>query len=152
VRSNDASGTTAAMIVRVRGAPAGVIAAAAWAAAEPLLGRVFATPYSDVELLGGLVARGRARRPAGLALHLANGAAFGWAFERLGGSGPVVGVAAAQAENALLWPALAVMDRIHPLRRSGAWPPLVTSPRVAAYELVAHGLFGTVLGVLRRDR
>src|SRR5262249_43037739 len=84
---SDASGTTAAMIESVRGAPAGIVAAAVWAAAEPLLGRVFGTPYSDVELLGGLAARGRATKPAGLALHLANGAAFGWAFERLRGGG-----------------------------------------------------------------
>jgi hypothetical protein len=109
---------------------------------------VFRTPYSDVRLLGGVVTLGRARFPAGLAIHLANGAAFGWAFERLGGHGVRRGVLAAQGENALLWPALAVMDRVHPDRRSGAWPPLATSPRVAAYELVTHALFGAVLGGL----
>jgi hypothetical protein len=139
------------MIERVRGAPAGVVAAAVWAASEPLLGRVFGTPYSDVELLGGLVTRGRAR-PAGLAIHLANGATFGWAFERLGGQGPLVGLAAAEAENAILWPVLAVMDRVHPNRRSGSWPPLARSPRVAGYELAAHALFGIVLGALVRGR
>jgi hypothetical protein len=121
-----------------------------WAAAEPALGRMFGTPYSDVRLLGGLVARGRASTPAGVAMHLANGAAFGWAFERLGGRGPVVGIAAAEAENALLWPALAVMDRVHPYRRSGDWPPLARSPRIAGYELTAHALYGAVLGALAR--
>jgi hypothetical protein len=136
----------------MRGAVAGVVAAACWAAAEPALGRALRTPYSDVKLLGGLVARGRARRPAGLALHLGNGAAFGWLFERLGGGGVTNGVVAAEAENALLWPALVVLDRIHPERRSGAWPRLATSPRVAAYELAAHALFGAVLGGLTKRR
>jgi len=132
----------------MRGTLAGMTAAAAWAAAGPALGRAFGTPYSDVKLLGGLVAHGRGRSTAGLAMHLANGAAFGWAFERLGGRGIREGVIAASAENALLWPMLAVMDRVHPDRRSGAWPPLATSPRVAGYELVAHALFGAVLGAL----
>src|SRR4051794_40843811 len=112
----------------MRGAVAGIVAAASWAAVEPTLGRALRTPYSDVQLLGGLVARGRARRPAGLAIHLANGAAFGWAFERLGGGGVRRGIVAAEAENGLLWPAMLVLDRIHPDRRSGAWPRLATSP------------------------
>jgi hypothetical protein len=42
------------------------------------------------------------------------------------------GVTAALAENTLLWPSLAIFDRIHPKRRSGEWPPLVSNPRVFA--------------------
>ena len=138
------------MIERMRGAAAGAVAALAWAAAEPPLGRLFGTPYSDVKLLGGLAARGGARTGAGLAVHTANGAAFGWAFERFLGGGVRRGIAAAETENALLWPVLVLMDRIHPERRSGTWPPLATSPRVAAYELTTHALFGAVLGALTR--
>ena len=134
----------------MRGALAGVVAAGAWAAAEPALGRAYGTPFSDVRLLGGLVARGRARGPAGLALHLANGAAFGWAFARLGGHGIRRGVVAAEVENALLWPALALLDRVHPERRAGTWPPLATSPRVLGYEATTHAIFGAVLGALIR--
>jgi hypothetical protein len=132
----------------VKGPLAGALAALTWAAAEPALGRVFGTPFSDVKLLGGLVTGGRGRHAAGLALHVANGAAFGWAFERLGGGGVRRGVVVAEVENALLWPAFAVIDRIHPERRSGAWPPLATSPRVAGYEVTTHALFGAVLGAL----
>jgi len=136
----------------MRGAAAGVVAAAAWAAAEPTLGRVFGTPFSDVRLLGRSAVRGRAWPVAGLAVHLANGAAFGWAFERLGLSGARQGVLAAEAENLVLWPTLLVVDRVHPDRRDGTWPRLVTNRRVAAYEVATHALFGAVLGTLVRGR
>jgi hypothetical protein len=137
-----------------QGAVAGVIAAAAWAAAEPALGRALRTPYSDVRLLGALVTTGRLWRPAGVALHLANGALFGAVFERLGGRGWKRGLVAAQVENVVLWPGVALVDRVHPDRKSGAWPPLAGNARVAAYEAATHALFGCVLGALlpRRDR
>ena len=127
-----------------------MLAAAAWAAAEPALGRALGTPFSDVRLLGRLVTRGRAWPAAGLAVHLANGAAFGITFERLGLRGVRQGILVAQAENALLWPGLAVVERIHPDRRAGAWPRLALDPRVAAYEVATHALFGAVLGALVR--
>jgi hypothetical protein len=136
-----------------RGALAGIAAAAAWAAAEPALGRLFRTPYSDVRLLGATVTRGPLWRPAGLALHLVNGAVFGAVFERLGGRGARQGLLSAQTENLVLWPGLLVVDRFHPDRRSGAWPPLFRSPRVLAYEVATHALFGFVLGgFLQADR
>jgi hypothetical protein len=124
---------------------AGIAAAGLWAAAEPALGRVFRIPYSDIELLEGLTGRGRA---VAVALHLANGAVFGAAFERAGGRGILRGVLAAQGENVALWPAMAIVDRVHPKRRAGAWPPLVSSGRVFAYEVTVHALFGAVLGLL----
>jgi hypothetical protein len=129
----------------VRGALAGVAAAAVWASAEPVLGRLFRTPYSDRRLLGGLSGRSPA---TGVALHLVNGALFGAVFERLGGRGPLQGALAAQLENVVLWPAMAVVDRVHPDRRSGAWPPLLGNGRVFIYEATAHALFGAVLGLL----
>jgi hypothetical protein len=134
----------------MKGAAAGALAAAAWAASEPVLQRVFRTPYSDVRLLGRFVTRGRAWPAAGVAVHVANGAVFGAAFERAGLRGVKAGALAAQAENAALWPAMALVDRIHPDRRDGTWPPLARSPRVAVYELLAHALFGAVLGALVR--
>ena len=138
-----------------RGVVAGVAAAAAWAAAEPAATRLFRTPagYSDVRLLGALLTRDGPRwREAGLAAHLANGAVFGALFEAAGGRGWKQGVVAAKLENLALWPAMAAMDRLHPDRRSGAWPPLLTNPRVFVYEAAVHALFGAVLGSLvRRD-
>jgi hypothetical protein len=84
----------------VRGALAGVAAAAAWAAAEPLAARICRTPpgYSDVRLLGGLLTRDGARwRAVGLATHLVNGALFGAGFAGAGLRGWRQGLAAAQA-------------------------------------------------------
>ena len=137
-----------------RGAGAGVVAAAVWAAAEPLAQRAFRTPYSDLRLLGGGVTTGPLWRPIGLAMHLANGAMFGTAFERRGWRGWRQGLVVAEVENAALWPAMALVDRLHPDRRSGAWPPLLRNRRVFAYEAALHGAFGIVLGTLldRRER
>jgi len=133
----------------LRGAFAGIAAATAWAAAEPLGRRLAGPPmsYSDVRLLGAPLA-GKRCRPVGLALHLGNGAVFGAVFRLLGGRGWKQGLAAAQAENVALWPAMAVVDRLHPERRSGAWPPLVTNGRVFAYEVAMHAVFGVTLGLL----
>lgn len=45
---------------------------------------------------------------------------------------------------------MAVVDRYHPDRRDGAWPPLLHSRRVFAQEVAAHAIFGAVLGGLVR--
>jgi hypothetical protein len=138
----------------LRGALAGIAAAAVWAAAEPATARAFRTPagYSDLRLLGALLTRdGERWHSAGLAAHVANGAVFGALFTAAGGRGWKQGLAAAQVENLALWPGMAVIDRLHPDRRSGAWPPLLTNGRVFAYEAAVHALFGVVLGTLVRD-
>lgn len=132
----------------VRGAVAGATAAVVWASAEAMVGRAFGTPYSDVRLLGRMLPVGAAWRPAGIALHVANGALFGAAFERFGGHGWVQGVIAAEMENAALWPGMALIDRFHPDRRSGAWPPLAWNSRIFAYEATVHAIYGFVLGAL----
>jgi hypothetical protein len=135
----------------LRGAFAGAAAAAAWAATEPLGRRLVRAPstYSDLRLLGGPLSRER-WRPIGFALHLVNGATFGVAFQLLGGGGWRQGLVAAQAENVVLWPGMAVVDRFHPDRRSGAWPPLLGNGRVFAYEVAMHAVFGVTLGLLLR--
>jgi hypothetical protein len=124
-------------------------AAAAWAAAEPLGRPLHGTSYSDVRLLGRPLSRSR-WRAAGLALHLANGAVAGVASARLGLRGWRA-AAAFQLENAAAWPLMAAVDRWHPDRRSGEWPPLLRNGRVFAYEAATHLVFGTVLGTLLRD-
>jgi hypothetical protein len=130
----------------MRGMVAGIVAAGVWAAVEPALGRALGIPwYSDRRLLGGLF---RVRPEAAIAIHLANGALFGATFERLGLRGPVSGVVMAQFESLPLWPAMALVDRVHEDRRSGSWPPLLRNGRVFAYEVTAHALFGAVLGSL----
>ena len=52
----------------LRGALAGGVAAAVWAAQQPLDKRVFESDYDDVELLGKLVTRGERWPAAGIAL------------------------------------------------------------------------------------
>ncbi|MEW6583185.1 MAG: hypothetical protein AB1416_10540 [Actinomycetota bacterium] len=134
-----------------RGAAAGTVAAVFWIGAEPLVRAVTGRRYSDVRLLGRLVSR-RRWQGVGTAWHVANGAAFGAVFARLGGRGWRQGLLAAEVENAALWPAMAVADRLHPDRVSGAWPrPLVSDPRVAAHEVIVHALFGATLGAMLRD-
>ncbi|MEO5576592.1 MAG: hypothetical protein ABIR67_01615 [Gaiellaceae bacterium] len=134
----------------MRAAAAGATAAAVWAAAEPGLRRLFGTPYSDVRLLGAPLSL-RHWRLAGTVAHIANGAAAGVVFGRLGLRGWKAGIAAAQLESAALWPGMVVVDRYHPDRRSGAWPPLLLNPRVLGQEVAAHAIFGAVLGRLLRD-
>jgi hypothetical protein len=133
----------------MRGVAAGIVAAAVWAAAEPALGRALGVPwYSDRRLLGGLF---RVGPEAAIGIHLVNGALFGATFERVGLRGPASGVLLAQAESIVLWPAMAVVDRVHEDRRSGPWPPLLQNRRVFAYEVAVHALFGAVLGGLVRS-
>jgi hypothetical protein len=131
----------------LRGAAAGAAAAAAWAAVEPLAARVFGTTYGDVRLLGRLVTR-RHWRAAGLVVHAANGAAFGAVFALTGRRGPRDGLLWAGVETVATWPGMALLDRIHPDRRSGHWPPLLTDRRVFSQEVVVHSLFGLLLGLM----
>jgi hypothetical protein len=132
------------------GAAAGIVAAVAWAASEPALGRLARTPVSDVRLLGRAVTPNGAWPVAGLALHLATGALFGVGFRRAGLRGVRAAVAVAELENFALWPLFAVVDRVHPDRRDGSWSPLIRDRRVAAYEIATHAVFGAVLGALTR--
>jgi hypothetical protein len=103
-----------------------------------------------VRLIGAPLSR-QHWRLVGTTVHLLNGAAAGVVFRRLGLRGWKTGVAAAQLESAALWPGMAVVDRYHPDRRSGAWPRLLLNPRVFGQEVAAHAIFGAVLGTLVRD-
>ena len=129
---------------------AGAVSAAVWALAERPLCRLLGTGYTDVRLIGAPISR-RHWRAAGIVVHLANGAAAGVVFQRLGLRGWWKGVLVFQAENLAAWPLMVVADRFHPDRRSGAWPPLLLNPRVFGQEVAAHAIFGAVLGAFLRD-
>jgi len=132
-----------------RGALAGTVATAVWTIADRGLARALGTgSFSDVRLLGRFATRGRLWPAAGLAIHLANGASFGAAFAAAGQGGAARGMLIAEVENTLLWPAMAIVDRIHPDRRDGTWPRLVSNPRVFAQEAIGHAVLGGVLGAL----
>ena len=134
------------------GALAGSIAAGAWAAQQPLDKRVFGTRYDDVELLGKAVTRGPAWPAAGLAIHLANGAAFGAAYALarpfIPGPPQVAAVVASMVENFGFWPLAPLIDRHHPARSE--LEELRGNRRALAQATWRHLLFGLVLGELER--
>jgi hypothetical protein len=132
--------------VSIRGGVVGAVAAGVWNAYDPLLKRVFRTPYADSELLGPFITEGRYEWAANLATHMAGGFAFGSLFARVGGRTAGQGVGAAVAENTILWPALAVIERVHPKRKRGDWPPLLFNRRAFASATVGHAAFGALLG------
>jgi len=132
--------------VRIRGALAGAVAAGLWNAYDPLLKRVFRSPYADSEVLGALITTGDKEWLANLVTHMGGGATFGFLFERLGGRGVKEGIAAALVENTVLWPAMAVVDRVHPKVRDGEWPRLLVNSRAFASATAGHALFGALLG------
>ena len=56
-----------------------------------------------------------------------------------------------EAETLASWPLMTLVDRFHPDRRSGVWPPFTRNGRVLAQELAVHALFGAILGSLLRN-
>ncbi len=136
----------------VNGAMAGAVAAAVWAAQQPLDKRAFGSDYDDVELLGKLVTRGPGWQAAGLALHMANGAIFGATYALVRPLVPLppvaAGAAAGLAEHVALWPLARLVDRHHPARSE--LEPLAGNRRAFAQAAWRHLLFGLVLGELER--
>ena len=120
---------------RVRAAAAGAVAALVWGLQEPLDRGVFGCDYSDVLFLG------RGRRSLGFAVHMANGALFGIAFDaarrRVDVDQRRLALALALGEHVVLWPFISLVDR-----------DLVTSPRAFAQATYRHALFGFILGRL----
>jgi hypothetical protein len=123
------------MSPRARAAAAGAVAAVVWGLQEPLDRRVFRCRYSDVELLG------RGNRALGLAVHAANGAVFGFAFDAVRSRVDVeqrrLALGLALAEHVALWPLMGVVNR-----------SLVSNPRAFAQSAYRHALFGVILGRL----
>jgi hypothetical protein len=136
----------------LRGAVCGAVAAAAWAFEQPLDKLLFASSYDDVELLGKAVTSGDAWYPAGLALHVQNGAAFGAAYANFAPILPVPpvmrGPLVALAQHLAFWPLGVVSDRFHPARAQ--LPPFAGNRRAFAQSAWRHLLFGVVLGELER--
>ncbi len=139
---------------RKRAALAGALAAAGWAALEPLDRRLFAHDYSDVAMLGKLQTRSRLWPVAGLATHLANGAVFGIVFEevrrRTNAPPRRLALGLALAENVALFPLASLIDRYHPARGEPGLAPLFT-PRGLAQATARHALFGVLLGKLASE-
>jgi hypothetical protein len=139
---------------RLHPALAGALAATAWGLLEPLDRQIFRCDYSDTLLLGKTVTRGRLARPVGFAIHAANGALFGLAFDRarrrfkLGTTPLALGMA--MAEHIGLYPFSYFVDRFHPARGEEGIPPLLTNARAFGQATLRHAVFGALLGRLAR--
>lgn len=137
---------------RTRSAAAGAAAAAVWALQEPLDQRVFRCDYSDVAILGKGVTAGSRWWPAGLAIHLANGVAFGLVYHELRARRPIpprrLALGLALGEHVALYPLTYLVDRYHPRRGTRGIPPLLRNRRAFAQATWRHALFGAVLGRL----
>jgi hypothetical protein len=120
---------------RVQAAAAGAVAATVWGLLEPLDQGVFRCDYSDIELVGF------GSRRLGFAVHAANGALFGLAFDEVRRRTSIdprrLAVALALGEHAALWPVLLLIDR-----------KVATSPRAFVQGTFRHALFGLILGRL----
>jgi hypothetical protein len=129
-----------------------VLAAAVWALAQPLDKFLLDCDYDDVELLGRAVTSGNGWYPAGVALHLGNGALFGAVYANVAPVLPVPpvlrGPTVALSEHLALWPLVLVSDRWHPARKQ--LPELAGNRRAFAQATLRHLLFGLVLGELER--
>jgi hypothetical protein len=135
-------------------AAAGAVAASVWSLLEPIDRRLLRCDYSDVLLLGKTVTRGRLAWPVGFAIHAANGALFGLAFDQVRQQVPYrkesVAIAMALCEHVALYPCSYFVDRYHPARGQAGIPPLLTNARAFAQATLRHALFGALLGRLSR--
>ena len=136
----------------LNGAVAGAVAAAVWAAQQPLDKRVFGSDYDDVELLGKLLTRGPEWPAVGTAMHMLNGAVFGAAYASVRplvpGPPVALGLGAALGEHVGLWPLGRLSDRYHPAREE--LEPLTGNVRAFAQATWRHAIFGLVLGVVEQ--
>ena len=136
----------------LRGAVCGAVAATVWAVEQPLDKLVFDSRYDDVELLGKAVTRGDGWYPAGLALHISNGAVFGGVYANVAtllpipaaSRGPLIAV----AQHVAFWPLGGLSDRFHPARKQ--LPKLAGNRRAFVQSAWRHLLFGAILGELER--
>jgi len=136
---------------RLRSAAAGAAAAAVWALQEPIDQRVFRYRYSDIALLGKFVTRGPGWWKAGFAIHIANGAGFGLAYDELRGRVDVdprrLALGMALGEHLALFSLGALVDRYHPAHGEPGVPSIFTK-RAFALATWRHALFGWLLGRL----
>jgi hypothetical protein len=134
-----------------RSIAAGAAAALIWGAVERVDRKIVGNDYTDVALLGKFVTCSRAWPLAGVAVHAANGAVFGAAFELVRRRTSIpprrLAVGLALAEHLALFPLGALVDRYHPARGE---PGLerVYGGRPFVQATFRHALFGAVLGRL----
>ncbi len=129
---------------------AGTLAAVAFLLAMAADLAILHRRTNDLRLLAGLLPGGARAWPiVGTAWHLANGAVLGLLFcrirHRLPGPGWLAGLLFALGENLVLWPLVALLDRVHPEIRAGRLEPF-NRPVPFLQEMWRHVVYGVVLG------
>ncbi len=140
-----------------RAAIAGAAASAAYALEMYLDIAATGSRFDDVQLVESAI-RGRTSRvPAlGMAIHLLNGAALGEIYAAvaeplLPGPAWIKGLIFGELFLLAAWPSVPLIDRYHPLIRSGEMPRL--AQRITFLQNVArHTVFGLVLGLSYSSR
>jgi len=139
---------------RLRAAAAGAVGTLVWSALEPVDRWLFRNDYSDVAVLGKTFTRGRGWRPLGLAIHAANGAIFGLAYEEIARRSSRdrrrLALELALVEHLVLFSTGKLVDRYHPARGEEGVKRLF-SARAFGQATVRHALFGIVLGSGTKD-
>jgi hypothetical protein len=135
---------------------AGGAASTAYLVEQAIDRRVTRNNYDDLVLLGGMVSEQPLRQKLlGALAHYTFGTVLAAAYDAAQPSLPRLpawlrGLAFAQVENTILFPALAVLDTIHPAVRRGALPPLWTW-RYFWIAVARHAAYGIVLGLVIAD-
>jgi hypothetical protein len=144
MRRDESTHRTAAGIV------AGSIAGAAFLVAMGL--DIALTRYrsNDLRLLSGMLPGfGRLWPVLGTTIHMFNGAALGAVYahieDRFSGPGWIKGTIFGLVENAVLWPIISVLDRVHPDIQAGKLPRFNRATPFLQ-EVFRHVVYGAVLG------
>lgn len=133
---------------------AGGVAATAYLAEMARDMRLVPNSYDDLVLWGGFLSRDpRRQRLLGAVVHYGLGIGLAAVYQAILPALPRLpgwlrGLIFAQAENTLSFPAVAVIDAIHPSVRSGELPPLFTW-RYFWLEALRHAAYGAALGSVR---
>lgn len=136
-----------------RAVAVGLAGAVAYLLAQEVDRRVGDPRANDLLLIGGMLTRQRrAGLIIGVILHHLGGISLAllferWAARRLWGPSWLRGVVLVQIENASLWPLCLLLDRFHPLIRSGELAPLNT-PVGFLQQAWRHLALGVVIGAL----
>lgn len=134
-----------------RGAVAGLAGGAAFSLVMSIDQRLSGCPADDYRMLADFGPFARWWPVVGRLVHAVNSVAVGVTYSaiehRLRGPGWLRGLTFAMAENAILWPVILLIDKVHPAVRSGALPRY-NQPIPAALEIVRHIAYGVVLGAV----
>jgi hypothetical protein len=129
----------------------GGLASVAYLVEQALDRRAIPNDYDDLVLWGGFLARDPLRqRLIGSVVHVTLGTALAAAYEAAlpllpSWPGPLKGLLFVQAENAILYPGVPVINAVHPSVRLAEMPSLLTW-RYFVVELMRHAAFGLTLG------